>query len=61
MCADKIEITYAMQPDKIINKLYVELVSSIFSIFNKECYNDNRLRYSIISNLTYKISIAEVI
>ena len=34
MCADKIEITYAMQPDKIINKLYVELVSSIFSIFN---------------------------
>ena len=32
--AKKLEITYAMQRDRIMNKLYVDLVGSIVSIFN---------------------------
>ena len=32
--AERQEITYAMQKDRIMNKLYVDLVGSIVSIFN---------------------------
>ena len=32
--AEKLEITYAMQRDRIMNKLYIDLVGSIVSIFN---------------------------
>ena len=32
--AERLEITYAMQTDRIMNKLYVDLVGSIVSIFN---------------------------
>ena len=34
MEADRLEITYGMQRDRIMNKLYVDLVNSIVSIFN---------------------------
>ena len=32
--AGRLEINYAMQRDRILNKLYVDLVGSIVSIFN---------------------------
>ena len=32
--AERLEISYAMQKDRIMNKLYVDLVGSIVSIFN---------------------------
>ena len=34
MKAERLEITYDMQRDRIMNKLYVDLVGSIVSIFN---------------------------